>query len=270
MLLTALASAQLLHNRELSIGRRAFVLATIVAAVVRTFILERESASGWVGVGVALAGVLWSRFPRLRWPAAVVVFAMTLAGILVPAVYEFAGGEADWLRTGGSRIALIGRVLDVTKHSPLLGIGPAAYRAYAAVEPLRYRQTLWRFPMVSSHNNYVDLYSQGGLVALGLWAWGFVEIVRTGLRLSARELSPFARGYVAGALAAAAGSAVIMVLADWILPFVYNIGFAGFQASVLVWLFWGGLAALEHWYGGAGEAATRTSDHRESHRADAL
>lgn len=36
-----------------------------------------------------------------------------------------------------------------------------------------------------------------------------------------------------------------MLLADWILPFVYNIGFPGFQASVLVWLFMGGLVALE-------------------------
>ena len=34
-------------------------------------------------------------------------------------------------------------------------------------------------------------------------------------------------------------------MADWILPFVYNIGFPGFQASVLVWLFLGGLVALE-------------------------
>jgi hypothetical protein len=34
---------------------------------------------------------------------------------------------------------------------------------------------------------------------------------------------------------------VIMALADWFLPFVYNIGFPGFQASVLVWMFFGGL-----------------------------
>jgi hypothetical protein len=38
---------------------------------------------------------------------------------------------------------------------------------------------------------------------------------------------------------------VIMMLGDWILPFVYNVGFSGFQASVLVWLFLGGLVAVE-------------------------
>ena len=41
------------------------------------------------------------------------------------------------------------------------------------------------------------------------------------------------------------GALIIMALADWILPFVYNIGFPGFQASVLVWLFLGGLVFLE-------------------------
>jgi len=41
------------------------------------------------------------------------------------------------------------------------------------------------------------------------------------------------------------GSDPGMAFADWILPHVYNIGFPGFQASVLVWLFLGGLVALE-------------------------
>ena len=34
-------------------------------------------------------------------------------------------------------------------------------------------------------------------------------------------------------------------LGDWFLPFVYNIGIAGFRASVLGWLFLGGLLAME-------------------------
>ena len=45
-----------------------------------------------------------------------------------------------------------------------------------------------------------------------------------------------------------------MLLADWILPFVYNIGFPGFQASVLVWLFLGGLVALENMPDADGQA----------------
>ena len=55
-----------------------------------------------------------------------------------------------------------------------------------------------------------------------------------------REREGFGAGYVNGVLAAAAGALVLMMLADWILPFVYNIGLPGFQASVLVWFFLGG------------------------------
>ena len=47
-------------------------------------------------------------------------------------------------------------------------------------------------------------------------------------------------------LAVGAGALVLMVMVDWILPFVYNVGFPGFQASVLVWLFMGGLVALDN------------------------
>ncbi len=50
-----------------------------------------------------------------------------------------------------------------------------------------------------------------------------------------------------GMLATLAGIVVIMLLLDWFLPFVYNVGFPGFQASVLVWLFLGGLVAIENW-----------------------
>jgi hypothetical protein len=91
----------------------------------------------------------------------------------------------------------------------------------------------------------VDLFSQAGLVGLALFLWFAVELARLGLRLRAHFTEGFAAGYVNGMLAAGAGALVLMLFADWILPFVYNIGFGGFQASVLVWLFLGGLVVLD-------------------------
>jgi hypothetical protein len=32
---------------------------------------------------------------------------------------------------------------------------------------------------------------------------------------------------------------------DWVLPFVYNIGLTGFRASILPWIFMGGLIGVE-------------------------
>jgi hypothetical protein len=168
-----------------------------------------------------------------------------VSGLLFSTVYEFAGGTAEWIESGGSRLALIGRVIDVTMRNPITGLGPAAYRNYAKMKPLYYAGAYYLRPWVSSHNNYVDLFSHVGLVGLGLFFWFAVELARLGLRLRARFTEGFAAGYVNSILAAGAGALMLMLLADWILPFVYNIGFPGFQASVLVWLFLGGLVALE-------------------------
>ena len=123
--------------------------------------------------------------------------------------------------------------------------GPAAYRNYAKSQPLYYMGAYYLRPWVSSHNNYVDLFSHVGLVGLGLFFWFAAEVTRLGLRLRTNFIEGFSAGYVNGMLATGVGALVLMLLADWILPFVYNIGFPGFQASVLVWLFLGGLVALE-------------------------
>jgi hypothetical protein len=70
-----------------------------------------------------------------------------------------------------------------------------------------------------------------------------------GLRLVDRPISGFLRGYVSAGLATLVAALVLMAFADWILPFVYNIGFPGFQASLLVWVVLGGLVAVEQMQG---------------------
>lgn len=246
VLLAALAGGQLLFNHELQQGRRWFLVTALFAVFVYAFVVQREAASNWVGV-VAAAGLLaWLRFPHLRWPSVALLVSLALFGLLFPAVYEFAGGEAEWILSGGSRLALIGRVVGVTMRNPITGLGPASYRNYANIEPLSYRNVTWMNPRVSSHNNYVDIFAHVGLVGLGLFAWFAVEVAQLGRELRERFIKGFAAGYVNGMLAAGVASLVIMMLADWILPFVYNIGFPGFQASLLVWMFLGGLVAVKN------------------------
>ncbi len=84
-----------------------------------------------------------------------------------------------------------------------------------------------------------------GLLGLGLFLWFALEVAKLGLRLRTHFTQGFAAGYVNGMLAAGAGSLILMMFLDWILPFVYNVGLPGFQASMLVWLFLGGLIALD-------------------------
>lgn len=246
MLLAALAGGQLLWNRQLSPARRFFLGATLLSILYYSFVTQQEAISNWVGLAAVLGVMLWLRYPRLRWPLVALVLIMAAAGVLFPAIYDFAGGDAEWTGSGGSRLVLTERVIDVSLRNPITGLGPAAYRRYAAMTPLRYQGANWIVPMVNSHNNYVDVFSQFGLVGVALLAWFAAEIARLGNRLRQRYRDGFAAAYVNAMLAASAGALVIMLFADWILPFVYNIGFPGFQASVLFWLFLGGLVALDN------------------------
>lgn len=241
MLLAAISGGLLLFDGEQSRGQRIYLLGILVVVLYFSFVIARKSSSTWVGVSAALAVLVWLRWPRFRWVIVVSIVLLLAAGILFPAVYNFAGGEADWERTGLGRVVLIERVVEVSMRNPITGLGLASYRVYAATRPLG----IWDVPQVSSHNNYVDLFSQVGLVGMAIFTWFVIEVARLGNDLRGRYSRSFASGYVHSMLATLASALVLMLFADWILPFVYNIGFPGFQASVLVWLFLGGLVALD-------------------------
>jgi len=72
-----------------------------------------------------------------------------------------------------------------------------------------------------------------------------VAIWRVGWRLRASAPEGFPQAYVVGCLGGLAGMLAAGMLGDWVLPFVYNIGLWGMRASVLGWLFLGGLVAME-------------------------
>ncbi len=260
MLLVAVAAGQLLFNGSLKPVARIFLVAVLGAALIYAFVLQRQVASNWLGVSVALGTLTWLRLPRLRWLAVVAILVLAVAGGLFSRVYDFAGGDAEWEESGASRMLLIERVVEVTMRNPITGLGPAAYRPYANMKPLAYGRAYWVAPQINSHNNYVDIFAHQGIVGLGLFAWFAFEVFRLGRRLHRRFVEGFAAGYVNGMLAAGAASLAIMMLADWILPFVYNIGFPGFQASVLVWLFLGGLVALDNMLIEGSTAETATAD----------
>ncbi len=247
MLLTAVAGGQLLFNKNLVLWKQLFLMLILLAVGYYSFVLHREVLSIWIGVVAAVAMLFWLRLPRLRWLVLLVLLILLVTGVLFPAVYEFAGGDVEWRLSGLSRIDLSRRVLEVTMRNPITGLGPASYRVYASMEPLVWRsgKYVWIGAVISSHNNYVDLFSHVGVLGLAIFFWFMAEVALLGLRMRKRFVSGFANGYINGALAAWTGTMVIMVFADWFLPFVYNVGFQGFQASVLVWMFLGGLVAIE-------------------------
>ncbi len=243
VLLAGLAAGQLLFNQKLHLPARLGLLLILGVVAAYALVIQQDAASNWIGIVAALFVLFWLRWPRWRWPLLLALLLLAASGLLFRGLWTFAGGDAEWELSGGSRLSLIQRVIEVTLRNPITGLGPAAYRAYSHMKPLVYLHIVWVQPLVSSHNNYVDLFSHVGLLGLGVFGWFVVALGRLALRPQFQ--GDFRAGYVNGMLAVGVGSLVLMALADWILPFVYNIGFPGFQASVLVWLFLGGLVTLQ-------------------------
>jgi O-antigen ligase len=176
---------------------------------------------------------------------------LVLVVVLYPIVFVHVGGEQELEGSWGGRLALYQATLDLIKEHPILGLGPAAYRQYGLTRRLSLGvgRAVYLKPFISSHNNYLDVYAQMGLVGLGLFIWFWLEMGLVGWRaVTRRQYDPdsgFECGYVHGALAGLLATSVSMLLADWFLPFVYNAGFPAFRSSILAWLFLGGLLAIE-------------------------
>ena len=191
----------------------------------------------------------------LRWPRGAILIGL-LAAILalfdLHAIQNVLIGENQYsIVTRGAALSI---VLEIVKVNPLLGVGPANYYYYTPLYPI-----LGYYVRFNSHNNYVDILAQAGLVGGFFFVWWAFATGRLGWSLRAKFNDGFRRAYVHCCLAGLVASLVAALLGDWFLPFVYNIGINGFRASVLGWLFLGALVALDHMASPASEAAAGTA-----------
>jgi hypothetical protein len=243
--LVALAFSQAAFNRRLAMPWRT-ALGFLVAGTLGVALLQgRDWTSGWMPPLAALLAVLLVATPRLALlatiPALVIAFLRSerIRGLVL-------GGDNDYSLS--TRIEAAQILLNIVQQSnPILGLGPANYYWYTPMFPIRGYAVQF-----NSHNQYIDLLAQTGVLGLLCFVWFAVALGWVGWRLRTRAPEGFARAYVYGALGGLAGTLVAGGLGDWVLPFVYNIGFQGFRASVIGWLFMGGLVAV-------GEIVERTS-----------
>lgn len=147
--------------------------------------------------------------------------------------------------------------LDVIRmglRSPLLGLGPVVYMYHWAdptFDSLTFQisQTYaWnRFNFSPpSHNLFVDIFAQTGIVGTVFFVWLLVAVAIFGWRMAKCYKPGFHRGYVSGVYAGFAAIAISSApFADWLIPFVYNIGIEGFSHSVYSWMLLGTLVALD-------------------------
>ncbi len=230
--LVALSCSQALYNRKLHLVWRLVLGGICLGTMYVTFVMISDWKSGYlpafVAIGVIVAARSW------RFALALGVMGMIPAQILFS--QAIATDEYSYL----SRLDAWMVVLKMLKFNPILGFGPANYYNYTILFVIRGYHSYF-----NSHNQYLDIIAQVGLVGMACFFWFAWEVGKLGWRL--RTLAPegFARAYVYGALGGLAGMLASGMLVDWFLPFVYNIGLPGFRSSMLAWAFLGGLVSIE-------------------------
>jgi len=232
----AMAASQALHNRDLPAAARLAAMAAAALALGRGLFLSFSWASGWLPAVVALTVIVLMRCPRTL--VAALLLAVTPALLFGDRVIAalLVGEEYSWF----TRVEAIRVMLQVMARNPWLGFGPANYHYYTLLFPF-----LGWWAQFNTHNNYLDLLAQTGLIGTLAFLWFAVEVFRAASKLRRRVPDGFARAYVVGVVGGLAGSLIAGLLADWIIPFAYNIGIRGFRSSVLFWFFLGGLLAIK-------------------------
>jgi O-antigen ligase len=235
--LVALSAGLALFHRALKPHWR-FVLAAVAVATLGVgFFLDRAWASGWAPPAVALLILIWLRLPRWGWipvVAAAVFFFLQLDQFWSLTT----DGESWWARRQAWQI-----VLETTRINPLLGLGPSNYYFYVQQADIGGWGGNWNVRF-SSHNNWVDLIAQTGLIGTAVFLLFAFSMGRVAWGLYRRLPAGFTRGYAAACFAGLIATLISGMLGDWFLPFVYNIGLSGLRSSILFWVFLGGLLAL--------------------------
>jgi len=230
--LVVLIASQIIYNHELTWRIRAMLVVLVAIALYVALVLANEWKSGWVPAAVGVAVLIGLRFRKLT------VFAIPFA--LIVGIYLaqdlISTDEYSW----GTRVDAWLVVLDISRTSPLFGLGFANYYWYAQVFSIRGYSISF-----NSHSQFVDIVAQTGIAGLVVFFWILFEVARQAWGVSNRTTDGFVRGYSYGVLAGVFGSLMAAFLVDWVLPFAYNIGLDGIRASILPWIFFGGLISIE-------------------------
>ena len=195
-------------------------------------VVNADWLSGWFPSVTALAALVFIRSPKLFFSL------LPFAGLLLVISMGFFETVAQDNINDGSleRLIIWQQNWRVVQDHWLVGTGPAGYAIYY----------MSYFPQEarSTHNNYLDVVAQFGFVGLGCWFWLAVTALQEGWRLSRQLPSGFRRTLAMTVTAGWLGGCVAMFFGDWLLPFAYNQGIAGYKYTVYTWIFLGMLIVL--------------------------
>jgi hypothetical protein len=238
--IVALALSQAVFNNSLKSHWRLFLGGLAAATLAVGWFQTRDWVSGWLPGMVVLGIIIWLYSWRVGIAASFIGLIMVL--IFDPGLLnQLIVSDEYSINTRGLAWEIV--LGEIVKINPLLGVGPANYYFYVPLFPI-----LGWYTVFSSHNQYVDLLAQTGVIGLLCFLWFAWETWMLGWRLRKRVLTGFEKAYVVGAMAGLVAMLFSGMLGDWMIPFIYNVGLNGFRAAGLAWLFLGGLVVIERKY----------------------
>lgn len=226
-----LAFSQAAFNQRLALHWRLLLALLVLLTFYVAFVATNDWKSGWIPPFIGIVAVLVARswrFGLALLPVGAIAGVQVLNRLIATDVYSYSTRIDAWVL-----------LADMISDNPLLGLGWANYRWFTPLFPIRGYAVYF-----NSHNQYVDIVAQTGVVGLICFVWFFVAVGLLGWHLRQRVAPGFAQAYVYAALGGLVATLVAGMLGDWIVPFFYNIGLKGFRASVLAWIFLGGLLTL--------------------------
>jgi len=204
--------------------------------IYRGFVLNLQWIAGWLPSFVAICVLSFMR----SWRALLVVLVILF--LLIGPNQEFYLGSFIQQEAEESLFTRLDAWMvnwTVTKEHILLGTGPAGYAAYY----MTYNPTR----AMATHNNFIDIIAQTGVLGLGFLCWMLAALIKVGIRVyrRLRGAGNLEESLANAALAGLVGSIVIMMFGDWLFPFAYTQTIAGFDYIVPTWIFMGVILALD-------------------------
>jgi hypothetical protein len=232
----ALAFGLALFNDQIKRPWKWLLFALVGMWFLWNLILNINWYAGWLP-GLVAVGVISFRHSKRLFLVFLVLLVVYVAINFTPIMQNIGFKQTN---DGDTRLAAWTMNWTVTSQHLLLGEGPAGYAAYY--------MSLFPNQAMATHNNYIDVLSETGVIGTFFYLWLFGSLVWQGVKVVRRlhGQRDFKEALAVSAFAGLIGCIVIMAFGDWLLPFAYTQTIAGFNYTVYSWLFIGTLLALDH------------------------
>ncbi|WP_026369861.1 O-antigen ligase family protein [Kallotenue papyrolyticum] len=189
--------------------------------------------SGWAPSIIAIAAITLF---RSRIGFFVLLIVLLILGLSLRNFYVETFSADSEVQGNTERLRLWRMNFELVRTHPLLGTGPAGYALYyMTYHPQEARST---------HNNYLDIVAQTGLIGAFCWLWIVIAAFREG-RAVLKHAPPGAlRTLGIAACGGLIAASAAMMLGDWVIPFAYNQGIEGFRYTIFSWIFLGVLMSV--------------------------